>query len=258
MGISVPGSRARSARPPALLLVGLVLLALLAGAVLASPAKAAVSYSSEEIAFVKLLNDYRVSNGLQPLLVSDMISEACDRHNSDMGKYRFFDHYTQGSDWFAIGASPWDRMAASGYDYNTYKGENIAAGYGTAASVFQGWKNSPGHNANMLGANYKVLGVSLVYVSGSPYGSYWTTDFGGYIDSTAHSVGFVAISRTTSVEHFSASPGSPSASHSRAAMSSVSARSLSAFSPVNSAIACCARANPSRKASIRSPSSQAV
>jgi len=199
VGISVLVSTGRSVRSKAWLLIGLLALALLAGAVLASPAKAAVGYSAEEIAFVQLLNDYRVSNGLQPLLVSDMISEAGDRHDSDMGKYRFFDHYTKGSDWFAIGASPWDRMAASGYNYNTYKGENIAAGYATAAAVFQGWKNSPGHNANMLGANYKVLGVSLVYVSGSPYGSYWTTDFGGYVDPTAHSIGTPPSSTTTTV-----------------------------------------------------------
>ena len=114
-----------------------------------------------------------------------------------MGKYRFFAHNTVQSDWFAVGATPWDRMAASGYNYNTYKGENIAAGYSTAAAVFQGWKNSPGHNANMLGANFKVVGVSLVYVAGSPYGYYWTTDFGGYVDATAHSVGSPPSSTTT-------------------------------------------------------------
>jgi uncharacterized protein YkwD len=150
----------------------------------------AVSYSADEVAFVQLLNGYRVSQGLQPLLVSDMVSEAANRHSSDMGKYRFFDHYTTGgSDWFAVGASPWDRMAASGYNFNTYKGENIAAGFSTAASVFESWRNSPGHNVNMLGANFTVIGVSVVYVAGSQYGYYWTTDFGGYVDSTAHSVG---------------------------------------------------------------------
>jgi len=145
----------------------------------------AVGYSSEEIAVVQLINQYRVSQGLKPLLVSDMISEACERHSSDMGKYAFFDHYTHKSDWFAQGASPWDRMAASGYNYNTYKAENIAAGYSTAAGVFAGWKSSDGHNRNMLNPNYKVIGVGLVHVPGSPYGYYWTTDFGGYIDATA-------------------------------------------------------------------------
>jgi uncharacterized protein YkwD len=154
----------------------LIAAAFILGGLFSSPARAAASYSADEIQFIQLLNDYRVSNGLQPLLVSDML-------------YGFFDHYTVASDWFATGASPWDRMAASGYSFNTYKGENIAAGYGTAAAVFEGWRNSPGHNANMLGANYTVVGISLVFVTGSPYGYYWTTDFGGYVDPTARAVG---------------------------------------------------------------------
>lgn len=188
--------KARSVKIAGLLAAFLVIVSLLLGVAFASPVQA-VSYSAEEVAFVQLLNEYRASNGLQPLMVSDMITEACDRHSSDMGKYRFFDHYTVASDWFPVGASPWDRMAACGYNFNTYKGENIAAGYSTAAAVFNGWKNSSGHNANMLNANYKVLGVSLVYVSGSPYGFYWTTDFGGYVDSTSHSVGTDPVTTTT-------------------------------------------------------------
>jgi hypothetical protein len=118
-----------------------------------------------------------------------MVSDACAKHDLDMGKYKFFDHTTQASDYYAVGASPWDRMAAGGYAYNTYKGENIAAGYGTAAAVFQGWKDSPGHDANMLNPNFKVIGIALRVVSGSPYGSYWTTDFGGYVDPTAYNPG---------------------------------------------------------------------
>ena len=76
-------------------------------------------------------------------------------------------------------------MATVGYDYNTYKGENIAAGYTTAAQVFDAWKNSASHNENMVDPNYKVVGISLIFVSGSTYKYYWTTDFGGFIDSTA-------------------------------------------------------------------------
>ena len=52
-------------------------------------------------------------------------------------------------------------MAASGYTFNTVRGENIAAGYPTAADVFAGWKASSGHKANMLSPDFKVLGVSL-------------------------------------------------------------------------------------------------
>lgn len=190
--------RKKSTKNLGTLLAVLALTALVIGGALSSPALAA-GYSSEEIAFVQLINEYRVGRGLQPLLVSDMLSEACDRHNSDMGKYGFFSHQTAKSDWFATGSSPWDRMAASGYDFNTYKGENIAAGYGTAAAVFAGWKSSSGHNANMLSPNFNVLGVSMVYVQGSQYGYYWTTDFGGYVDSSAHAVGSVAPAPTTTI-----------------------------------------------------------
>lgn len=179
---------------------------LVLGVLAAQPAQA-VSYSAEEVAFAQLLNNYRVSKGLQPLLVSDRLSDACDKHSSDMAKYRFFSHTTVKSDWFAPGSSPWDRMAACGYNYNTNKAENIAAGQATAAAVFDSWKNSPGHNTNMLSPNYKVVGISLVKLSGSPYGYYWTTDFGGYVDSSAHQVG-TAPGSTTTTTRPPAPPGS--------------------------------------------------
>jgi len=166
----------------------LLLFAVLFGAVFTTGAQGAVSYSAQEIAFVNLLNDYRAANGMSRLLVSDMISAACDRHNSDMAKYKFFSHYSVKSDWFAANATPWDRMKLSGYGYSTSKGENIAAGQTTAAQVFEAWKASSGHRANMLNSAFKVIGVSLVTVSGSPYTYYWTTDFGGYVDPTAHTV----------------------------------------------------------------------
>jgi uncharacterized protein YkwD len=51
-------------------------------------------------------------------------------------------------------------MAAFGYNYNTWKGENLAAGVDSAQGAFDLWKNSPGHNANMLNANFKVVGIA--------------------------------------------------------------------------------------------------
>ena len=165
-------------------LTALVAIILLVGVVSAAQAQT-VSYSAEEIAFVQLINDYRVSLGLNPLKTSDLLSESGDKHATDMAKYDFFNHYTERSDWFEPGDAPWDRMATVGYTFNTYKGENIAAGQTTAAQVFDAWKNSPSHNENMVDPNYKVMGISLIFVSGSTYKYYWTTDFGGYIDSTA-------------------------------------------------------------------------
>ena len=179
---------------PRLRIVGLSIAALLVCAVLlgslfAGRAQAAVSYSAQEVAFINSLNQYRASNGLKPLLLSDALSEAGYRHNHDMAKYKFFSHYSVHSDWFAANASPWTRMSASGYTYSTSKGENIAAGQGTAALVFAAWKASAGHKANMLNSAYTVIGVSFYQLAGAPYTYYWTTDFGGYVDPTAHAVG---------------------------------------------------------------------
>ena len=172
-----------------LAIAGLLACALLLGFVLAGPAQAARTYSAQETAFINSLNQYRVSKGLQPLLLSDEISEASYRHNHDMAKYKFFSHYSVKSDWFASNASPWTRMSASGYTYSTSKAENIAAGQSTAALVMSAWKASSGHNANMLGSAYKVVGISFYQLAGSPYTYYWTTDFGGVVDPTAHAVG---------------------------------------------------------------------
>jgi len=86
-------------------------------------------------------------------------------------------------------------MRLCGYSYNTVMGENIAAGYATAQAVFTGWKNSPGHNANMLNGSYRVIGIGLV--TGGSYGEYWTTDFGGYVDPSAHDPGSASSTTTT-------------------------------------------------------------
>lgn len=149
-------------------------------------ARAETSYDSEELQFLGLINDYRADNGAGPLALSDDLTVAGDRHSEDMGKFDFFAHDTAQSSYYDVGSEPWDRMAAEGYDYNTFKGENLAAGYETAEEVFAAWKASPSHNEAMLDDNYKVVGVSRVEVPGSPYGWYWTTDFGAFVDPSSH------------------------------------------------------------------------
>lgn len=160
--------------PITVALVIALLTALLAAAPVPST-ESAVVLDPEEEAFVTLINDYRQENGLQPLLINAELQDAAEWMSADMGENAYFSHTD------SLGRSPWDRMADFGYGYSTWKGENIAAGYTTAQSVFTGWKNSSGHNANMLNSNYKVMGIARVYTAGSPYGYYWTNDFGGYV-----------------------------------------------------------------------------
>ena len=144
-----------------------------------------VSHSPQELTLITLINDYREKHGLSRLLVSDLLTDAARKHASDMATYGFTGHVTVKSDWFPAGSTDTDRMAACGYAYTTATGE--ICGYGEhydPDSVFTGWCDSAIHNAVMLNPDFKVLGAALA--EGGSYGHYWTVDFGGYVDPTAH------------------------------------------------------------------------
>ncbi len=133
---------------------------------------------SEAQGFLVLINNYRAQNNLPPLVASYMLTKASAWKSNDLGTNNYFAHADLRRTWVR-------RIRDCGYGFNTYLGENIAAGYTTAQQVFDGWKSSPGHNANMLGANYASIGIGRFYVAGSTYGWYWTTDFGGFSDGWA-------------------------------------------------------------------------
>ncbi len=189
--------------PPVLaasLPVVVVLLALLI--VLLVPAEAqAVTYDTQELEAVRLINEYRQSLGLNPLMVSDLVSDAAVKHSTDMGTYGLNPsnpHVTWRSDFFPEGSNAGQRMAICGYMSGMGWAEIIAAGPRLAATVVEAWKNSPDHDRCMTGSSYKVMGVGLVYVPGSEYLYYWTIDFGVFVDSTAHWATDPPSSTTTS------------------------------------------------------------
>ena len=124
---------------------------------------AATSYDSEELQFLGLINEYRQERGVGALILSDTLAVAAERHSQDMGEYDFFAHNTASSSYYRVGAQPWGRMAAEGYDYNPIKGENLATGTATAEEAFEAWRNSPSHNAAMLDGRYRVIAIARVY-----------------------------------------------------------------------------------------------
>ena len=132
---------------------------------------------AEEQAFLKLINDYRAQNGLSALRVSVALTRAADWMSGDMAAKNYFSHTD------SLGRDPFVRMTAYGYNYNGYKGENIAAGYADAARTFNLWRTSPSHNTIMLSPNFNVIGISRVYGAASTYKWYWTTDFGTFVDA---------------------------------------------------------------------------
>ncbi|HYN99285.1 MAG TPA: CAP domain-containing protein [Actinomycetota bacterium] len=166
--------------------VQIVLLAVVcaaaAGAVMVpSGAPAAIALDAQEAEFCRAINQYRATNGLGPLLVSEKLSVASEWYSTDMATkdYVSRDHTD------SLGRTIKQRIVAFGYDYNTYYAENIAWGYAGAAAVFEVWRNSAVHNTNMLNPNFKVIGIGRATNAASNFGTYWTTDFGGFVDSTA-------------------------------------------------------------------------
>lgn len=126
----------------------------------------------EETAFLALVNDYRAANGRGALAHNPQLGAAAENHSHDQASNSFLGH--TGSD----GSSVAQRIERAGYAGATAWGENVAAGYTTASEAFQGWKNSSGHNANMLGGQFTEIGIGRAYNAGSRYGWSWTTDFG--------------------------------------------------------------------------------
>lgn len=132
---------------------------------------------TEEAAFVTLINNYRASMGVGPLVATRLLNQVAYDHSLDMGTRRFFDHTNPD------GLSPFDRMARAGYSGG--RAENIAAGNGDARSTFEQWRTSAGHNRNMLDASFRAMGIGRAYVASSTYRYYWTNVFGSVVDSSA-------------------------------------------------------------------------
>lgn len=117
---------------------------------------------------VTLLNQYRQENGLSALNTSDFMTNASNIRSYEIS-YAFSHTRPDNTSCFTA-------LDGGGY-WGT--GENIAYGYASPAAVMEGWKNSPGHNANMLNVNFKNVGIGVFAKKNtSSYG--WTPSYTYY------------------------------------------------------------------------------
>jgi uncharacterized protein YkwD len=113
------------------------------------------------------INEYRNSKGLGALKLDAQLNETALRHCRDLAKWDRISHY--GSD----GTNPWDRVKASGYQPRL-AAENVGTGQTAFAEVLRGWKESPGHNKNLLLSDAKDVGIALVVDPKTEFKSFWT------------------------------------------------------------------------------------
>ena len=137
----------------------------------ASPAPSTVSTGNaltDEV--IRLVNVERAKEGLAPLSAYDSLTAAAQIRAGEI--VTSFSHTRpDGSECFTV-------LDETGAKEGTYAwGENIAAGYSTAAEAVEGWMNSSGHRANILNPDFTHIGVG--YAAGGAYRYSWVQMFVG-------------------------------------------------------------------------------
>ncbi|MDX2287662.1 MAG: CAP domain-containing protein [Hyphomicrobiaceae bacterium] len=118
-----------------------------------------------------LVNQYRADSGLKPLKLSAELTAAAKAHSRDLAKWDRISHY--GSD----GSNPWDRVKRTGYKARL-AAENVGTGQASFDEVLRGWKDSAGHNKNLLLADAREAGLALVRDDKTEFKTFWTLVLG--------------------------------------------------------------------------------
>lgn len=115
-----------------------------------------VAFGTGEVA--SLSNQYRANSGLGALTYNAQLASSAQAKAAHMVNNNYFAHDAPD------GSSPWDFIGNTGYAYIS-AGENLALTNQSAASVVDGWYNSPGHRANMLSSAYSEVGYGVAYTA---------------------------------------------------------------------------------------------
>ena len=112
------------------------------------------------------INKYRKEQGLKPLQLNAALVGAAKAHAKDLAKWDRISHF--GSD----GSSPWDRVKRAGYNAKL-AAENVGTGQASFEEVLKGWKDSPGHNKNLLLSDAEHMGIALVHEPKTEFKTFW-------------------------------------------------------------------------------------
>ncbi len=120
---------------------------------------------------IALVNQFRIDNGMAPLLQNPLLSAAAQQFADFIASYSILSHTADGRTLDA-------RAEAAGYSDWTTLGENLAGGYATAEEAFEAWLASAPHRHNILNPAFLETGVGCAWNADSPYGYLWVQEFG--------------------------------------------------------------------------------
>lgn len=177
----------------------LAVLALLAffgtAAAVAPAAHAESTASSFSSRLVELVNAARADHGLRALTVASGTSTVAAGWTQHLAVEQSLSHNPNLAAQLESHGSP---------NWTSY-GENVGMGpTSSAQTLFTAYMNSPEHRANILGASYRYLGISVVYTGSKAWN---TMDFVDQYSSPTRTV-----TQTTTVRHTTttAQPRTPS------------------------------------------------
>lgn len=108
------------------------------------------AYNDAELELMQLINDYRISIGLNALEKVNHISNRCEEHNKYMIANKILDH----NDFASRSENIVKVLSAKNV------AENVAYNYKTSEAVLKAWLASPGHKKNIEG-KYTHFGISI-------------------------------------------------------------------------------------------------
>jgi uncharacterized protein YkwD len=118
---------------------------------------------------LRCTNVRREKHGLRRLRIATALRRAARLQAKSMARHGYFDHVDH------RGRGPTERVALFKPRYKLHWiGENLAAGYPTAAAACRAWMRSGGHRANMLG---RYTRIGLGFWRGGDWGRYYVQVF---------------------------------------------------------------------------------
>lgn len=112
----------------------------------------------------RILNAYRTSQGLGPLRPDPRLMAMAQRQADAMAAKNTLSHDAGGS----FGS----RVEAAGID-SARAAENLGGGYYSTEEAFAGWRQSSGHNANLLMKEATRYGIALAKDPRTTYRAWW-------------------------------------------------------------------------------------
>jgi len=103
---------------------------------------------------IRITNEYREKEGLEPLIENQKLNEAALKRAEDMFERQYFAHVAPD------GSDVSDTLRIVKYEYAA-TGENLALGYfKDSKDLVDAWMASPGHRENILKKNFTEIGVA--------------------------------------------------------------------------------------------------